>query len=93
MLSTLSRYQKAFVLIKVDPGHEDDVMDDLFKLDEVKEVHVVPGEWDLLAVVQAEKEIALPSDEKVYELVMRKIQKIKHIKDTNTMVSHFSRTK
>lgn len=89
----LSRYQKAFVLIKVDPGHEDEVMDDLFKLDEVKEVHVVPGEWDLLVVLSAEKEVVLPSDESVYNVVMRKIGKIKHIRDTNTMVSHFSRTK
>lgn len=89
----VSRYQKAFVLIKVDPGHEEEVMDNLFKLDEVKEVHVVPGEWDLLAVILAEKEVILPSDEKVYDLVMRKIGKIKHIRDTLTMVSHFAKTK
>lgn len=88
-----SSYQKAFVLLKVEPGHEEEVVDDLLKLAEVKEVHIVPGEWDLLAVVQAEKEILLPSDEKVYKLVMGKIGKIKHVRDTNTMVSHFSRSK
>jgi len=88
-----SRYQKAFVLLKVDPGHEEEVMDDLLKLAEVKEVHVVPGEWDLLAVVQAEKEIVSPGDEKVYKLVMGKVGKIKHVRDTNTMVSHFSKSR
>ena len=48
-----SRYQKAFVLLKVEPGHEEEVVDDLLKLGEVREVHVVPGEWDILAVIQA----------------------------------------
>ncbi|HXW37990.1 MAG TPA: Lrp/AsnC ligand binding domain-containing protein [Nitrososphaerales archaeon] len=89
----MARYQKAFVLLKVDPGYEKDVVEDLMKLDEVKEVHIVPGEWDLLAVVEAEREVVLPSDEKVYNLVMEKIEKTKHVRDTNTMVSHFSRTK
>jgi len=88
-----SRYQKAFVLIKVDPGHEEEVVDDLLKVDEVKEVHVVPGEWDLLAIVEQEKSVVTPSDERVYKLVMSRIGKIKHIRDTNTMVSHFSKAR
>ncbi len=88
-----SRFQKAFVLLKVEPGHEEEVVDNLLKLNEVREVHVVPGEWDILAVVQAEKEVVAPGDEKVYKLVMGKIGKIKHVRDTNTMVSHFSKTK
>jgi DNA-binding Lrp family transcriptional regulator len=87
------RYQKAFVLIKVDPGHEEEVVDDLLRLDEVKEVHIVPGEWDLLAVVEQEKSVVVPSDERVYKLVMGRIGKIKHIRDTNTMVSHFSKSR
>ena len=88
-----SRYQKAFVLVKVDPGHEESVVNDLLKLDEVKEVHVVPGEWDLLAIIEQEKNVVVPSDEQVYKLVMGRIGKVKHIRDTNTMVSHFSRYK
>jgi DNA-binding Lrp family transcriptional regulator len=80
-------------LVKVDPGHEENVVNDLLKLDEVKEVHVVPGEWDLLAIVEQEKNVVVPSDEQVYKLVMGRIGKVKHIRDTNTMVSHFSRYK
>jgi DNA-binding Lrp family transcriptional regulator len=89
----MSRFQKAFVLIKTEPGYEEEVVDDLLKLDEVREVHIVPGEWDLLAIVQAEKEVVVPGDEKVYRLVMSKIGKTKHVRDTNTMVSHFSKSK
>ena len=86
-------YQKAFVLLKVEPGHEKEVVDDLMKIDEVREAHVIPGEWDILAVVSSRKEIVVPSDEKVYRLVMNEIEKIKHVQDTNTMVSQFSKTK
>ena len=89
----MAKFQKAFVLLKVVPGHEKRVADDLLKIDEVKEVHIVPGEWDILAVVSSKKEIVVPSDEKVYRLVIDKINKIKHIQDTNTLVSQLSKTK
>ena len=86
-------FQKAFVLIKVSPGHEKDVVDDLMMIKEVQEAHVVPGEWDVLAVVSAQKELVVTSDQKVYNLVMDKIVKIKYVQDTNTMVSQFSKSK
>jgi DNA-binding Lrp family transcriptional regulator len=86
-------YQKAFVLIKVAPGHEEEVVDNLMKVADVREVHIVPGDWDIIAVVSSQKEIVVPSDEKVYKLVLDKISKIKHVQDTNTMVSQFSKSK
>ena len=86
-------YQKAFVLIKVTPRHTEDVVESLMKIPEVKEVHIVPGDWDILAVVSTQREVVVPSDEKVYKLVLNKISKIRHVQDTNTMVSQFSKTK
>ena len=85
--------QKAFILLKVDPGHEEEVIDALMKISDIKEAHIVPGLWDILAVMSTPKEIALPSDEKLYRVVLQKVNKIKHVRDTNTMVSQFSRTK
>ena len=87
----MSVIQKAFILIKADTGHEEDVIYALWKIPDIREVHIVPGLWDILAVVSTPKEIALPSDEKVYRLVLQKIEKIKHVRDTNTMVSQISR--
>ena len=86
-------YQKAFVLIKVAPGHEEEVLDNLMKIPDVREAHIIPGDWDIITVVSSQKEIVVPSDEKVYKLVLDKISKIKHVQDTNTMVSQFSKTK
>jgi Lrp/AsnC family transcriptional regulator for asnA, asnC and gidA len=87
------RPQKAFVLIKTDPGRERDVADRLNKLPEVREVHIITGEWDILAVVETERELVLPTDEKVLELVMDKITTLAHIQDTNTMIPSFSKYK
>ena len=81
------------MLVKTQPGHTEEVLDNLLKIEEVKEVHVVPGKWDLMAVVEVEKGIVAPGSEKVHRLVMNQIGKTSHISDTNTMVSHFSRTK
>jgi DNA-binding Lrp family transcriptional regulator len=68
-------------------------MNTLMELDEVREVHIIPGEWDIIAVVEAEKGIVVASDERVYDIVLDKIEKTKHVQDTNTMVSHFSKSK
>jgi len=87
------RKQKAFVLVKVAPGHEREVMNSLMKLDEVREVHIVPGDWDIITVIEAEKGIVVSSDERVYDVVLDKIEKTRHVQDTNTMVSHFSKFK
>jgi len=92
-MNELPVFQKAFVLIKVVPGHEEEVVDNLMKVPDIKEAHIVPGDWDIIAVISSQKEIVVPSDEKVYKLVLDKISKIKHVQDTNTMVSQFSKTK
>jgi DNA-binding Lrp family transcriptional regulator len=89
----VSRFQKAFVLLKVQPGFDKKVMEDLVKLDGVMEAHIVPGEWDVLAVVEIEKEAVVPSDQKIYSFVMERVAKIKHIRATNTLVSQFSKSK
>ncbi len=87
------RPQKAFVLIKTDPGREREVADKLFKLADVREVHIITGEWDLLAVIETEREIVLPTDEKVLELVMDKITTLPYLRDTNTIIPSFSKYK
>ena len=87
------RIQKAVVLIKAKTGHEREVSEKLLKIAEVKEVHIITGEWDILVVVETERELVLPSQEKVLEVVMGKITKIRDVKDTNTLIPSFSKFK
>jgi DNA-binding Lrp family transcriptional regulator len=84
------RIQKAFVFVKVDSGEEKSVEEKLIKINEVTEVHVIPGKWDLLAILQIERDLVAPSDEKVLNLVIDKLAKISHVRDTSTLVPHLS---
>jgi Lrp/AsnC family leucine-responsive transcriptional regulator len=87
------KIQKAFILVRADTGHTREVADRLFKLDDVKEVHIIAGEWDLLIVIEAEREIVSPTDERVLDVVMDKITKVSHVRRTNTIIPSFSKFK
>jgi DNA-binding Lrp family transcriptional regulator len=85
------RTQKAFVLIKAQSGHEKEMAENLMKIPETKEVHIIPGKWDILLVIETERELVLPTDEKTLDVVMEKIGTLPHIIATNTMIPSFSR--
>ena len=89
----MKRKQRSFVLIETDTGKEEEVMEKLLKYDEVKEVHIYAGEMDLIAVLETEREILVPSSKKIADFVMRKIGSIAEIQDTETIIPTFSKTK
>ena len=87
------RFQKAFVLLQVDAGHAKSVAEKLLDFGEVKEVHIITGEWDVLAVIEVEREIVAPTDESVLQVVLDKIDKVPHVRRSNTMIPSFSKSK
>lgn len=89
----MKRKARAFVLIETDPGKEKEVMEKLLKFDEVKEVHIYAGEMDLIAVLETEREIIVPSSKKISDVVIDKIQSIAEIQDTETIIPTYSKTK
>jgi DNA-binding Lrp family transcriptional regulator len=89
----MKRKVRAFVLIETEPGKEKEVMEKLLKYEEVKEVHIYSGEMDLIAVLETEREMLVPSSKKVADLVIDKIQSIKAIQDTETIIPTYSKTK
>jgi len=89
----MKRKARAFVLIETDPGKEKTVMEKLLKFDEVKEVHIYAGEMDLIAVLETEREIVVPSSKKITDFVIDKIQSIAEIQDTETIIPTHSKTK
>jgi DNA-binding Lrp family transcriptional regulator len=80
-------------MLQAETGRAREVADKLFKLDEVKEVHIITGEWDLLAVIEAEREIVTPTDERVLDVVLDKMTRVPHVNRTNTIIPSFSRFK
>ena len=84
---------RAFLLVNVDTGKEDPVVDKLLKLEEIREAHLVPGDWDIIAVIEVEKALVKPSSERITELVKDKVRKISGITHTVTLIPAVSKIK
>ena len=87
---------KAFVFIDVNPGKDRKVLENLMKHDEVVEAHLIPGQYDVLVVLEFElygRTIFASAQETVSKFVIEKIRKLKDVRDTNTIYPTFSVTK
>ena len=71
---------KAFVLMNAELGSEDSLVNELRKLDSVKEVYQVYGVYDVVAQVEAD------TMEKVKETITWKLRKLNGVKSTLTMI-------
>jgi len=70
----------AFVLINAEIGSEDEVLQELRKLGNVKESYVVYGVYDIVAKVEAD------SMDKLKEIVTWKIRRLEKVRSTLTMI-------
>jgi DNA-binding Lrp family transcriptional regulator len=71
---------KAFGLLNAELGSEDSLVNDLRKLESVKEVYQVYGVYDIVAQVEAD------TMEKVKETITWKLRKLNGVKSTLTMI-------
>jgi len=71
---------EAFVLVRVKPGSEIIVRDELESLSQNKEVYMLYGEWDFLVKV---KENNL---KKLKDFIVSKIRTIEGVLDTSTLI-------
>lgn len=89
----MKQYTRAFILIQCNPMKEKEVMEELLKMDEVLEVHMITGEYDVLAVVQV-KRLFLEADyNNVFTSAIAKVEGVAHVVDTNTVIGIASKTK
>lgn len=70
----------AFVLVQTKGGKEKNIFEYWSKLKEVKEAHILFGEWDFILKVSTKNENELAT------FVMEKIRKIPEVTMTNTMI-------
>ena len=71
---------EALVAVNVDVGKEDHVFEELLKMPEVREVFMVYGIYDIMAVVD------VPDIDMLRKTVTGRIRKIDGVKSTLTMV-------
>lgn len=70
----------AYVLLGVQPNTEEKVYDKLKKLKEVRQVNLMFGSWDVLAMVE------VASTQALNEFMLEKIRKIPEVSLTATMI-------
>lgn len=71
---------KAFVLINAELGAEDSLIKELRNTENVSEVYVVYGVYDIVAKIEAD------TMEKVKETITWKIRRLERVRSTLTMI-------
>ena len=71
---------KAFILVSLNEGNEQTVLDELKAMPEIVNAYVLFGEWDILT------EVELSGVEELGSFVMEKIRSRKDVKLTSTLV-------
>ena len=69
----------AYVLVKAKMGHEVDVMNDILKIDGIKEVLGTYGQYDIFVKVQ------VPTRKEIEYVITQKIRKVSNVLSTTTL--------
>jgi DNA-binding Lrp family transcriptional regulator len=69
----------AYVLVKAKVGHEVDVMNDILKIDGVKEVLGTFGQYDIFVKVQ------VPTRNAIERVITQKIRRVSNVMSTTTL--------
>lgn len=83
----------AFVLINIDTSTESKVIDTLFSLEEIQEVHSVHGSIDILVKISLKRDFLASDAEIISEFVDQNIRKVQGINRTQTIIPGMSRVK
>jgi DNA-binding Lrp family transcriptional regulator len=89
----MKQYTRAFILIQTEPMREKDVIEELMKMDEVIEAHMITGEYDAIAVVQVKRYFLEADYDNVFNSAIAKVEGTKYVVDTNTIIGMASKTK
>lgn len=84
-----------FIFVDTDPGKDETVLEKLLTYDEVIEVHVISGQYDLLAVLELDlrEKPLFTTVKNLAQKSVGKIRKLGGVRDTNTFVPFLSVTK
>ncbi|MGD2272682.1 MAG: Lrp/AsnC ligand binding domain-containing protein [Desulfobacterales bacterium] len=83
----------AFVLMSVKASREYQIVEKLFSLDEVYEVHSVHGDVDILLKISLKRDLISSDAEVISDFVHNKIRKIGGVVSTQTLIPGYSKVK
>jgi DNA-binding Lrp family transcriptional regulator len=86
---------RIFVFVDTEMGQDVETMKRILSLEEVKDVHLVSGEYDLLVVLEhsVHGTAIFTSIQELALKAVQKIRKIEGVRDTSTIVPFLSLTK
>lgn len=82
-----------FVTMNVSPKYEEKIIAKLFAFNEVKEIHSIHGNVDLLVKVELTRTLLSSDAETISNFVQEKLRKLAGIISTQTMIPGFSKFK
>ncbi len=89
----MKRQITAFVLINIRARNENRIMDKLFALEEIKEIHSVHGDIDLLVKIVLTRDLLASDTEIIAHFVQDNIRRINGVLSTQTLIPGFSKIK
>ena len=81
-----------FVFVDTTSANERRVLEELMKIKEVREGHIISGQYDLLVVLTLNLygQAIFTSVQEAAQKIIDKIRRLKDVRDTNTIVPFFS---
>jgi len=73
---------KAYVLVNTELGQEKSILEALNLVETVSRIHTVYGVYDLIVEVEAE------SMDRLKEIILNKVRRIEHVKNTITLLTY-----
>lgn len=83
----------AFILMSVDGNREFKIMEKLFHLAEVREIHSVHGDADILVKVELTRDLLCSDAEVISQFVHVNFRKLHGVKSTKTLIPGYSKIK
>ena len=83
----------AFIMIRVTPNLEQEIVEKLYAYEEVKELHYIPVDFDIIAKSVLERDLLSSESEVVRQFVQRKVRRIPGVTWTQTIINLASKIK
>ncbi|MDJ0783064.1 MAG: Lrp/AsnC ligand binding domain-containing protein [Desulfosarcinaceae bacterium] len=83
----------AFILMHVEARHEERLIEKLYALPEVTEVHAVHGAVDMLVKIQLTRDLLTSDAEVIGHFISDKVRRINGVRSTQTLIPGISRVK
>ena len=83
----------AFVMVNIDTKRDHHVVDKLFSLKEIKDVHLVHGNVDIIAKVILQRDLLSLDAVTIGEFIHNQVRRIPGVVSTQTLIPSYSKTK